>query len=83
MTIYRLTFTTDLLIDCDNEEQAVHLGYKNLMYEVRNNTSDLTHIQKIESISQIRRHEKNSLPWRDSSRRDEPEKTVNQILENT
>jgi hypothetical protein len=80
MAIYRLTFTTDLLVDCDNEERAVNLGYDHLQDEVRNNTSDLMHIQKLESMSQLRRDEKGSLPWRDSSRRDDPEQTVDQIL---
>lgn len=83
MAIYRLTFTTYLLVDCDNEDQAVNLGYQHLQDEVRNSTSDLLHIQKLESTSQLRRDEKCSLPWRDSSRRDDPEQTVDQILQNS
>ena len=51
MAIYRLTFTTDLLVDCDNEDQAVNLGYQHLQDEVRNSTSDLLHIQKLQSTS--------------------------------
>lgn len=80
MAIYRLTFTTRLLVDCDNEGQAVDLGYRHLQDEVRNSASDLLHIQKLELISQLKRDEIGSLPWRDSSRGNDPEQTVDRIL---
>lgn len=83
MPIYRVTFQTELLIDCENETEAEKIGYDNVDYEVRNGFCDITSMKLIESASQLRRGEHNSLPWRANSRNwsHEPEKTVQKILE--
>ena len=83
MPIYRVTFQTELLIDCENETEAEKIGYDNVDYEVRNGICDITSMKLIESANQLRRGEHNSLPWRANSRNwsHEPEKTVQQILE--
>jgi len=80
MPIYRVTFQTEMLIDCENEGEAESLGYRNLPDEVGNGTSEVLRVEKIESPDQLRRGENISLPWRSGDRRDEPELMVGDIL---
>jgi len=83
MAIYRVTFQTELLIDCENEAEAEEIGYDNIDYEVRNGVCDIVSMKLVDSVRQLHRGEHNSLPWRANSRNcsHEPEKTVQQILE--
>jgi len=39
MPIYRVTFQTEMLIDCENEGEAERIGYRNLPDEVGNGTT--------------------------------------------
>jgi len=82
MTIYRVTFTTDLLVEADTLSDAIHIGYANLEEEVKNRRS--RHLQPviITSVDQLQDGEHRSLPWRDYARRNEPEVDVNTILTN-
>ena len=85
MAIYRISFLTELLVDCESEKEAERIGFNHLNEEVDNRGSEVFSIKLIESPEQIRRWEKGSLPWRDSQRdlRGEPEKPVEQILQET
>lgn len=82
MPIYKVTFQTELLVDCENESEAERIGFKHLEEEVRNGLSDIISVQNITSSDQIRKGEKGSLPWRDAKRNraGEPEKTIAEIL---
>jgi isopentenyldiphosphate isomerase len=82
MTIYRVTFHIDLLVDCENEQDAKWIGYKNLPDEVRNYslTTIPWSIRRVESAGELRREEHGSLPWRDPPGREEPEFTVDELL---
>ena len=82
MAIYRVSFLTDLLVECENEKEAEMIGFKHLIDEVDNRGSDVFSIKLLESPDQVRRWERGSLPWRDAQRdlNCEPEKTVEQIL---
>ena len=82
MPIYRVSFLTELLVDCDNEKEAERIGFNHLIDEVDNRGSEIFSVKLLESPGQIRRWERGSLPWRDTQRdlRGEPEKTVDEIL---
>jgi hypothetical protein len=82
MPIYRVTFQTELLVDCENESEAERIGYDNLEEEVRNGFSDIISVRNITSSDQLRKGERGSLPWRDAKRNraGEPEKTIAEIL---
>ena len=80
MPIYRVTFQTELLVDCDDESEAERIGYDNLEEEVRNGFSDIISVRNITSSDQLRKGERGSLPWRSSERRGEPELLVEEIL---
>lgn len=80
MPIYRVTFTTEMLIDAENEGEAERIGYDHLVDEVGNGISEVLTVRSITSLDQLQKFEKGSLPWRSSARRGEPEKTVGDIL---
>ena len=83
MPIYRISFLTELLVDCETEKEAELIGFKHLIDEVNNRGSEIFAVKRLESPGQVRRWERGSLPWRDTQRdlRGEPEKTVEQILQ--
>lgn len=80
MAIYRVTFTTDLLVDADTLPNAIRIGYANLEEEVKNGCSKHLQPVRITSVDQLKDGEHNSLPWRDPSRRNDPELEVGKIL---
>ena len=79
MKLYRVTFQTSLLIEAENEKEAVRIGEQNLQGEVRNGTSELYNVETLRSQENLRRGEKRSLPWRDWNRKD-PEMRVEDLL---
>jgi hypothetical protein len=81
MAIYRVTFTTDLLVEADSLPNAIRIGYANLEEEVKNRFSKHLQPVRITSIDQLKDGEHNSLPWRDPSRRNDPELEVEILLE--
>ncbi len=83
MSIYRVSFLTELLVDCETEKEAELIGFKHIVDEVNNRGSEIFSVKRLESPGQVRRWERGSLPWRDTQRdlRGEPEKTVEQILQ--
>lgn len=78
MKLYRVTFTTELLVECNDEREAERIGYRNLREEAFN--SQFHKVETIETVEQLRRGERNSLPWRDAHRFNEPEARVEEIL---
>ena len=80
MKLYRLTYETEILIECETEEEAEKLGYSFLQDEVSNGMSNLSSLEKLESENDLQSYERGSLPWRSFKRRDESELTVDQIL---
>jgi hypothetical protein len=80
MKLYRLTYETEILVECETEEEAEKLGYSFLKHEVGNGMSNLSSLEKLESENDLQSYERGSLPWRSFKRRDEPELTVDQIL---
>jgi hypothetical protein len=83
MPIYRVTFQTELLVDCENESEAERIGFKHLEDEVRNRTSEVYRVEKLDSVDQLRRAERGSLPWRRYERNSMGESfyMVDEILE--
>lgn len=82
MPIYRVTFTTSLLVDAQDEWTAEHVGEQCLVDEVRNGTSEVYNTEEVTTQAGLRAGEVGSLPWRDLRRRDEPEVTVDEIIRN-
>ena len=80
MKIYRVTFTTEILVECEDEMGAERIGYKNLIEEVKNGSSELYKVETIKSKDELRKFERGSLPWRDSNRFGETELRVEEIL---
>ena len=83
MALYRITFHTSIIVESRDEREAQHIGYKNLVEEVRNGGSEPYHTEPITTVDQLHRGERGSYPWRDSQRdlNGEPEKTVEEILD--
>ena len=83
MPIYRITFQTELLVDCETEGEAERIGFKHLEDEVRNGTSEVYLVEKLDSVDQLRRAERGSLPWRRYERNSMGESfyMVDEILE--
>ena len=83
MALYRITFQTSIIVESRDEREAQHIGYKNLVEEVRNGGSELYLTEPITTVDQLHRGERGSYPWRDSQRdlNGEPEKTVEEILD--
>jgi hypothetical protein len=80
MKIYRLKFETEILVECETEEEAEKIGHSSVEYEVRNGMLELFSLEELESENDLQSYERGSLPWRSFKRRDEPELTVDQIL---
>ena len=82
MPLYRVTFTTPLLVDAPTESDARSIAVDFLAEEVSNGFSHVESTELLTDVEQLEQPERHSLPWRDPSRdRDgEPERTVNQIL---
>ena len=76
--LYRVTFHTEILVNCVDPHEAESIGFRNLREEVRN--SSVYKVDKIDSVDQLHREERGSLPWRAMERRDEPELRVEEIL---
>ena len=80
MKLYRVSFLTDVLVECESEKEAERIGFKHLVDEVENRGSDVHSIKLLESPEQVRRWERGSLPWRSGDRRGEPEVVVEELL---
>lgn len=82
MPIYRVTFHTEVLVEANNEREAQRIGYHNLKEEVENGHSSLYTIDHITSVDQLRREERDCLPWRAMERnwKGEPERYIEEIL---
>ena len=80
MKIYRVTFTTQLLVEAGSEEDAERIGSSFLSDEVRNGGSEVYRTEEITSPLGLLTRERGSLPWRDWKRVGEPEITVDDIL---
>jgi hypothetical protein len=78
MALYRVTFHTEILVDCVDPQEAEVIGFRNLSEEIRG--SSVYKVDKIDSVDQLHREERGSLPWRSTERRDEPELRVEEIL---
>lgn len=83
MPIYRVTFQTELLVDCDDEREAERIGFKHLEEEVGNRHSEVYRVEKLENLYELKRAERGSLPWRSEDRSNSgvPYRTVDEILE--
>jgi len=80
MGIYRVTFLTEVLVDCEGEKEAEVIGFNHLVDEVENRGSEVFSVKLLESPEQVRRWERGSLPWRSGGRRGEPEVCVEELL---
>lgn len=80
MPIYRVTFTTQLLVECENEKDSVRIGKDFLADEVRNGGSEVYATEEVRSTGDLLARERGSLPWRDWKRAGEPEVIVDEIL---
>lgn len=82
MKLYRVTFTTALLVEAESDYEAKRVGVECLVDEVRNGTSEVYSTELLEGEWNLRRGERGSLPWRSWRRWDEPEITVEEVLKN-
>lgn len=80
MPIYRVTFTTQLLVEAGSEKDAERIGSSCLVDEVRNGGSEVYRTEEITSPLSLLTRKRGSLPWRDWKRVGEPEITVDEIL---
>ncbi len=81
MKLYRVIFTTEMMVECEDERDAERIGYRCLIDEVRNGGSTTTYrVEEVRSVDELRRGERGSLPWRDSRRYGEPEVRVEELL---
>ena len=80
--LFRIEYHTSILIEAEDEREAEYIGDHHLEDEIQNGTSEIWGITTIEHPDQLRREERGSLPWRNWDRRDEPELTVEEILNN-
>jgi hypothetical protein len=78
MALYRVTFQTEILVDCVDPREAESIGFRNLSEEIR--SSSVYKVEKIDSVDQLHREERGSLPWRARERSGEPELRVEEIL---
>ena len=78
MPLYRIAFITEMIIDARDPHEAERIGFRNLSEEIRG--SSVYKVDKIDSVDQLHREERGSLPWRSTERRDEPELRVEEIL---
>ena len=78
MALYRVTYQTQIIVDCVDPHEAESIGFRNLPEEIR--SSSVYKVDKIDSVDQLHRDERGSLPWRSMERRDEPELRVEEIL---
>ena len=78
MPIYRVTFTTELLVECDSDLDAEKIAHCNLYEEVRNGLSEVQSTKLVDGHERLRSGEVNSLPWRDRSNASQA--TVGEVL---
>jgi len=78
MALYRVTFQTQIIVDCVDPHEAERIGFWNLSEEIRG--SSVYKVDKIDSVDQLHREEHGSLPWRAMERSGEPELRVEEIL---
>ena len=78
MPIYRVTFTTELLVESDDDLDAEKIARCNLYEEVRNGLSEVQSTELVEGHEGLRSGEVNSLPWRDRSNASQA--TVGEVL---
>lgn len=81
MPIYRVTFTTSLLVHSPDELSSERIAYKHLRDEVNNRNSQIYKVEHIQSIDQLFREERGSLPWKEYTAYREPDITVEEILQ--
>lgn len=80
MRLYRVTFTTQLLVECESEGDAERIGRRHLTDEVGNGTSQVHRVEEVRALDELLRTEHGSLPWRDRNRHSEPETSVDDLL---
>jgi len=78
MPLYRVTFRTEILVDCVDEREAERIGFRNLSEEIP--SSSVYKVEEIDSVDQLHREEHGSLPWKARKKMDEPELRVEEIL---
>jgi len=78
MKLYRVTFQTEILVEAKDESEAGKIGFKYAHEEIEN--AEIYGITELNDLSQLRRNELGSLPWRSIERWGEPELLVEEIL---
>ena len=79
--IYKVEMITTLLVEADSESEANVTAFQNLENEVKNGTSHWYSCELIESRNQLSVDELLSLPWRHYTKKNNPELTISEILE--
>lgn len=81
MKIFRVTYHVDLLVEAKDEYEAELIGNKNLVEEIRNYSAEVYSINELKSSGELRRKEKGSFPWKSNENHEEPNMSVDEILE--
>ena len=79
--IYKVEMITTLLVEADSESEANIIAFTNLENEAKNGTSHWHTCTPITDRSMLNVDELLSLPWRHYSKRDEPELSISDLLE--
>ena len=80
MNLYRVTFTTSLLIEAQDDHQAKIIAKDFFIDEVKNDTSQIESTLHITNSSQLLNDEHSSFPWRSSFHQNQPQFTTQQLL---
>lgn len=80
MNLYRVTFTTSLLIEAQDDRQAKKIAKDFLIDETKNGTSQHQSTLHITNSSQLLNDEPSSFPWRSRFRQNQPQFTTQQLL---
>lgn len=80
MNLYRVTFTTSLLIEAQDNHQAITIAKDFLIDEAKNDTSQHQSTLHITNSSQLLNNEHSSIPWRSRFLQNQPQLTAEQFL---
>jgi hypothetical protein len=68
MTIYRIKFQTEVLVDATSEWEAEKFAQENLVKEIEDGRFEISFVERLKSVNQLRGNEVNIFPWKNKSR---------------
>ena len=71
--LFRVNYSTGMLVEADTWEEARDIGMKCLMEEVKKGKSVMNHVEQLASVQSLRQEEMNCFPWRSQSKNSDQE----------